>query len=329
MVALGLIAAIALMAVFVQRRALARERAAAAQLPEGRLIEVAGTAIHVKVDGAGPPVILLHGAGGNMRDFTPLIAELATRYTVVRFDRPGLGHSALPRRYDTLWHNAAPDPVEQARILSDAYRHLGLGPATLMGQSYGGAVALAWALERPEDIAALVPVSAVSNHWDAPLERVYKVNSHPLGAALFVPTITAFATPDGIDTVLQKIFAPQNPPEHYADLIGLDLSLRRKALVANARQIHLLRAAVTAMAPRYGAIEVPTEILHGEADTIVPLAIHAAPLRTQIPAANLTRLPGIGHMPHHAAPHAVIDAIDRAAHRAGLHDATPLVRTEK
>ena len=51
------------------------------------------------------------------------------------------------------------------------------------------------------------------------------------------------------------------------------------------------------------------EIIHGDADTIVPLSV---------PNAVLTVLDGIGHMPHHAAPDAVEDAIDRAAQRAGL-----------
>lgn len=310
--------------VIVQRRALKRERAAALRPAPGQFVELDGGRIHLVVEGVGPPLILLHGASGNHLDFSPLMASLTSRYTVVRMDRPGLGWSELPPRYRTLWKNAAPGPVDQARILSDAYRTLGLGPALVMGQSYGGAVALAWALERPEDLSGLVPVSAVSNHWTEPLNWVYRINSHPLGAAFFVPLVTAFATPDGIGTVLQQIFAPQDPPNGYAEMLGIDLSLRRKTLIANARQIYVLRDAVTAMAARYGAISVPTEIVHGAADAIVPLNTHSAPLSQQIPHASLTRLPGIGHMPHHVASREVIEAIDRAALRAGLHEAQTL-----
>jgi pimeloyl-ACP methyl ester carboxylesterase len=70
--------------------------------------------------------------------------------------------------------------------------------------------------------------------------------------------------------------------------------------------------------PRYGEIDVPVEILHGDADDTVPLAVHSEPLSRQLPNARLTVLPGVGHMLHHADPDAVEAAIDRAATRAGL-----------
>ena len=60
------------------------------------------------------------------------------------------------------------------------------------------------------------------------------------------------------------------------------------------------------------------EIVHGDADTIVPLDIHSEPLARLLPDATLTVLPGIGHMPHHAAPDAVVAAIDRVFARAAL-----------
>ncbi len=79
-----------------------------------------------------------------------------------------------------------------------------------------------------------------------------------------------------------------------------------------------LRPHIVEMSQRYGELTMPLEIVHGDADTIVPLRIHSEPLSRQVPGANLTVLEGIGHMPQHAAPQAVEDAIDRAATRAGL-----------
>ena len=73
------------------------------------------------------------------------------------------------------------------------------------------------------------------------------------------------------------------------------------------------------MAPRYGTLTLPVEIVHGTADRVVPIDVHAEVLLQQVPSAHLTRLEGVGHMPHHAAPEAVVAAIDRAARRAGLH----------
>ena len=63
---------------------------------------------------------------------------------------------------------------------------------------------------------------------------------------------------------------------------------------------------------------MPVEIIHGDADTIVPLSVHSITLPQQIPNANLQILKGVGHMPHHTNMDDVIAAIKRAASRAGL-----------
>ena len=85
-----------------------------------------------------------------------------------------------------------------------------------------------------------------------------------------------------------------------------------------------LRPYVVEMSAQYGQIKVPVEIVHGDADTIVPLAVHSAKVPGQIAGANVTVLPGIGHMPQHTNPDDVIAAIDRVAARgAGKSIAVP------
>ncbi len=115
-----------------------------------------------------------------------------------------------------------------------------------------------------------------------------------------------------------RTFAPNPEPDGYAAHLGPALSIRPASFRANARQVNSLLPAVTEMAERYGTLTMPVEIVHGDADTIVPLAVHSLPLSRLIPGANLTILPGVGHMPHHADPAAVVAAIDRARARAGL-----------
>ena len=61
-----------------------------------------------------------------------------------------------------------------------------------------------------------------------------------------------------------------------------------------------------------------TEVLHGDADGTVNFDLHTPTLLDAIDGAQLTTLPGVGHMPQHVAQDAVIDAIDRAAERAAL-----------
>ena len=70
--------------------------------------------------------------------------------------------------------------------------------------------------------------------------------------------------------------------------------------------------------PSLPSLALPIELVHGDADTIVPLTIHSLPLSQRLPNAQLIVLPGVGHMPHHTHPEVVLAAIDRAAARAGL-----------
>jgi pimeloyl-ACP methyl ester carboxylesterase len=280
--------------------------------PTGPLIEVGGTAVHAHVEGSGPDVILIHGASGNTRDFTfDLVGRLGAKYRVTAFDRPGLGHTGrLPGWVES--------PAEQAALLDAAADRLGLGPAVLVGHSYGAAVAMAWALERPARVAAVVSLAGAVHPWEGGLGAWYGLASSLLGGLTLVPLVAALAPRSLAERTVAAIFAPQPVPAGYLSHVGVDLTLRPDTLRANARQVMALKPHVEAMAARYPGLAVPVEILHGDIDTIVPLDIHSRPLARLAPGARLTVLPGVGHMPHHADPGAVVAAIDRAAGRAGL-----------
>jgi pimeloyl-ACP methyl ester carboxylesterase len=296
----------------VDQRAATREAAAERAFPPlGRFVEVEGRRVHAVVSGSGPDLVLIHGLSGNLRDFTfSLVERLSSRYRVIAFDRPGLGYSdPLPARANSL--------TDQARVLAKAAGELGARRPLLLGQSYGGAVALAWAVSQPERQSGLLLVSAVSQTWEGGLPLFYQVTSSALGAQLAVPVITAFAGEERVDAALREIFAPQPVPAGYAGHIGAGLTLRRDTLRANADHRAGLKEEVAALRPSYGRITVPVEILHGTADRIASHAIHAEPLQRQLPNARLTLLPGIGHMPHHVAQEAVVAALDRLAQRAG------------
>ena len=85
---------------------------------------------------------------------------------------------------------------------------------------------------------------------------------------------------------------------------------------ANARQVNTSRPHVVTLSKRYPELTLPIEIVHGEEDTTVPIHIHAEEIEKIVPQVNTTRLPGIGHMPHHADPQSAVDAINRVAARA-------------
>ncbi|XDA96723.1 alpha/beta hydrolase [Sulfitobacter sp. LCG007] len=316
MIAMLLVAAVA----FIQLRAHLRERdAESAYPPQGRFIEVEGTRIHARVMGEGPDLVLLHGASGSMRDMDFRFAQsLAEDYRVILFDRPGLGWSGRPPGYGGAFNTRSESPALQARLLQQAADRLGAGAPIVLGHSYGGAVALAWALERPDRTAALVIVSGVSNPWPGGLGRYYEICRSLAGSALAVPLLTALVPKSVIAKSVAGIFAPQPVPEGYLAHFGPGMTLRRESLRANAQQVGNLLGEIISMSRRYGTLSMPVEIVHGTADDTVPLDIHSEKLARQIPGANVVRLDGIGHMPHHSAPDAVRDAIARAARRSYL-----------
>lgn len=280
--------------------------------PLGQIVHVEGRGVHALTMGEGPDVVLIHGASGQLRDLVPLMRRLAPQFRVTAFDRPGLGHSQSLGA-------AGVSPADQARHLARASEQMGLRSPIVLGQSYGGAVALAWALEVTGPLAAkaLVLVSAAVLPWPGKLDWTYRLTETRVGRALILPFATALVSDAYVERRMPGLFAPNSPPPDYVAAIGAALALPLGPLQDNARQVNGLYSHVAAMRQRYPDLTLPVELVHGLADTIVPAAIHAKPLSKLIPQARLTLLPDVGHMPHHTQPEAVVEAITRAATRAG------------
>jgi pimeloyl-ACP methyl ester carboxylesterase len=121
-----------------------------------------------------------------------------------------------------------------------------------------------------------------------------------------------------IEAGVEATFEPNPMPRGYDAHIGAYMPLRLPVFRSNARQVNQLRPHVVEMEKRYDTLNLPIEIVHGEADDTVPIAVHSGPLSDRLDSATLTIVDGAGHMPHHTHPDAVLAAVDRAAARAGL-----------
>lgn len=304
----------------VQWRASEREAKAERNFPaEGKMLSVNGVDVHAVVMGTGPDLVLIHGASGNTRDMTFGFAQaLAADFRVIIFDRPALGWTEhISPDFARIAPRKAESPFQQAALLQGAAAQLGVERPIVLGQSLGASIAWAWGLTQP-DIAGIVSVAGVANPWESKLSRMHRINSSVAGAAIVVPMITAFAPESAIDRTLVSIFEPQAVPEGYKEHVGVGLTLRRKTLRGNARQVTSLLPHIKDISRRYGELNMPVEIVHGDADIIVPLTVHSTKLPNQIAEANLTVVPGAGHMLHHTHRDTVLTAIYRVAERSGL-----------
>lgn len=272
--------------------------------PIGKFVDVEGQRVHYWESGQGQPVILIHGASGNLRDFTFDIAPaLARTHRVIAFDRPGFGFT--DRGAERGW-----DPAVQARTLYLASRKIGIENPIVVGHSWGGAVALSWALQYPGDTLGIIPVSGVSMPYKGAAQVFGALGLDGVIVGAYSAYMKRVAASGGIDRFIARVFRPLEPPPGYLSYVGAPLALREATVDANSQDIQYVNDALVRMAPDYSAMKPKVEIIHGEKD-FISASHHAVPLARIIPGARLTIMPGVGHMAHHAG----IEEIRTAAQR--------------
>ena len=270
--------------------------------PIGRFVTVNGARVHYKTSGSGPDIVLIHGASGNLREWEfGLRSALEARFTVTAFDRPGHGYSDALAGGDHL--------AAQAEHLRAACAALGIRTPVLVGHSYGGSVALAWSLQ--EKPPALLLISAPSLPWPGALDPWYRFTNSRLGRAFVAPLAAALVPAAYVRNATNAVFSPQSAPYAYPQNFGALLATRARSLAANTAQVNALLSDIRSQMASYPALDMPCEVIHGDADTIVPLAIHSQKLAHILPRARLTVLNGAGHMPQHSHLAQVLAALSR------------------
>jgi len=302
---------------------------------QGKFVSVHGVRLHYveagPVEGAGEapaPIVLIHGASGNLRDFeASILPSLARRHRVLAFDRPGHGWSERPNGSDMS------DPSRQATLIHEALKELEIERPVMLGHSWGGAVASAYALAFPDALSGLVVLAGATHPWKGPSAWYHRVLATPFLGTLFLWFVVIpfgrFLAPAGVSSN----FAPDAAPEGYADSIGLHLLFRPKHFRNNSTDSRGLRSHLGRQSTRYAEIAVPTIIITGNRDQTLLAKLHSYALHDQIPGSELIKLEGVGHMPHHVRPDVVLEAIERLATegtpRPGLHVHEPQTAAQK
>jgi pimeloyl-ACP methyl ester carboxylesterase len=259
-----------------------------------------GVRIHYQEAGdeSAPPIILIHGFISSNLVWNEVILPLAQKgFRVIAPDLPGYGYSDKPAdgRYTI---------DSQACAVSGLMDRLGIEKATIVGASYGGAVAATMALDYPERVAALVLVGAVTN--DQPKKKL-------LLRLAGVPLIGDIATPlflgsrwilrKRTEDVYRRLGYPLDERKLAARHHLLETANTHRAMIRTVR-----RWSADRISREAGLIRQPTLLVWGEEDTHIPLS-DAFRLRDAIPNSRLIVFRRCGHLPPTEYPEKFVEAL--------------------
>jgi pimeloyl-ACP methyl ester carboxylesterase len=131
------------------------------------LVELGGVRLHTRRLGTGPPVVVLHGGpGADYAYLLPQYDRLAHGRALLFYDQRGGGRSPVARDVAVGWHEHVAD-------LDALRKHWAIDPLTLLGYSWGGLLAVLYALEHPERVGrlALVAPAPLTARWREEFER--------------------------------------------------------------------------------------------------------------------------------------------------------------
>lgn len=248
-----------------------------------------GARIAYEIAGEGHPLTLIHAGIADMRMWDDQFAHFAAHYRTLRYDIRGFGGSPMP-----------PGPWTMREDLRALLDHLGVARTHLIGVSMGGGIALDFALDYPERVAALVLVAAgvggtTSSEW---LRARYAAIDERIEAGDL----------DGANELELRLWVDgegRAPEETDAGVRERVREMNAAVLTAEAsgEQGESVNRLDPPAVGRLGEVAAPTLIIVGTRD-IPDMGERAELLATTIPDARLETLPGVAHLPPMEVPEA-------------------------
>jgi pimeloyl-ACP methyl ester carboxylesterase len=253
--------------------------------------------------GSGPVLLLIHGMAGSFATWHEVIPELAQRFTVVAPDLLGHGRSDKPQGDYSLGAFAC--------TLRDLLLALGHERVTVVGQSLGGGVAMQFAYQYPERTERIVLVG--SGGLGREVNRILRLLSLPGSEAVLRLACSAqvHGAIESVSSGAARIGLRPAPVvaelwRSYASLADGDA---RRAFLSTLRAVvDPSGQAVSASNRLHLAGEVPTLIVWGDADPIIPVE-HAYVAHDSISGSRLEIFEGVGHYPHCEAPERFVEVL--------------------
>ena len=259
--------------------------------PRGQFMDIDGQRIHyVDTGGNKPPIVMIHGLGGNLLHFGYAMADkLAADFRVILVDRPGAGYSTRP-------DDAPATLTAQAKTVATLIRRLGLKQPLVVGHSLGGALSLAIALDHPDCAGALALLAPLTHAVESAPE-VFK--SLEIPSPLMRKAIAwTVATPLGIrrgPALLKQVFAPEAAPADFPMRAGGLLGLRPSAFYATSSDLMAVSETLPGYMARYKSLDIPMAMLFGRGDRLLDYRGQGEAMKIVCPALDLELMEG-GHM---------------------------------
>ncbi len=293
---------------------------------EGPLDHVAihGHDVAYRMEGTGPALVLLHGIAGSSRTWRDVIPRLTDRFTVIAPDLIGHGQSEKPVGDYSLGAFASG--------VRDLLEVVGIDRATVVGQSFGGGVAMQLAYQHPERCGRLVLVD--SGGLGREVNWMLRFMTLP-GSEYMMPVIFPGFVRDWGDHLFRMIsdrgIRLGRISEMWSAYASLAEAENRQAFTRTLRSvIDPGGQTVSAMDRLYLAAEMPTLIVWGDRDDIIPVS-HAYAAHEAMPGSRLVIIEGASHFPQIEAPdqfvEALVDFIDTTEPaRLGAEDRARMLR---